>query len=44
MESLTPKEKVVSLLDSFNAGDRGPIVYINPNKDSQHCRCPSLLS
>lgn len=36
MESLTPKDKVVSLLDSFNTGDQTPITYINPQKYIQH--------
>ncbi len=36
MESLTPKEKVLALLNSLNTGDQGPITYINPNKYIQH--------
>ncbi|MEO0521143.1 MAG: nuclear transport factor 2 family protein [Cyanobacteria bacterium P01_A01_bin.116] len=36
MESSTPKDKVVSLLNSFNTGDTSPIAYINPNKYIQH--------
>ncbi|NEQ53745.1 MAG: hypothetical protein F6K11_27035 [Leptolyngbya sp. SIO3F4] len=34
--SLTPKEKVLALLNSFNIRDQGPIAYINPNKYIQH--------
>ncbi len=34
--SLTQKEKVVALLNSFNTGDQTPISYINPNKYVQH--------
>ena len=33
---LTNREKVVSLLNSFNTGDQTPIAYINPNKYIQH--------
>lgn len=33
---LSKKEKVVSLLNSFNTGDKTPISYINPNKYIQH--------
>lgn len=36
MESLTPEEKVLALLNSFNTGDQDPIAYINPNKYIQH--------
>ena len=34
--SLTKKEKVVALLNSFNTGDQTPISYINPEKYIQH--------
>ena len=34
--SLSQKEKVVALLNSFNTGDQTPISYINPNKYTQH--------
>ncbi len=34
--SLTNKEKVVALLNSFNTGDKTPISYINPAKYIQH--------
>ncbi len=34
--SLSNKEKVVSLLNSFNTGDPTPIAYINPHKYIQH--------
>ena len=34
--SLTNKEKVVALLNSFNTGDQTAISYINPNKYIQH--------
>jgi len=33
---LSKKDKVVSLLNSFNTGDKAPISYINPNKYIQH--------
>lgn len=33
---LSKKEKVVSLLNSFNTGDQKPISYINPDKYIQH--------
>lgn len=33
---LTNKEKVVTLLNSFNTGDQTPISYINPTKYIQH--------
>ncbi len=34
--SLSNKEKVVALLESFNTGDKTPISYINPEKYIQH--------
>ncbi len=34
--SLSNKDKVVALLNSFNTGDKTPISYINPNKYIQH--------
>lgn len=34
--SLTKKDKVVALLNSFNTGAQEPISYINPNKYIQH--------
>lgn len=34
--SLSQKEKVVALLNSFNTGDQTPISYINPNEYTQH--------
>jgi len=34
--SLTKKEKVVALLNTFNTGDQHPISYINPTKYIQH--------
>jgi len=34
--SLSKKEKVVALLNSFNTGDATPISYINPEKYIQH--------
>lgn len=33
---MTKKDKVVSLLNSFNTGDQTPISYINPTKYIQH--------
>lgn len=36
MASLTPTEKVVALLNSFNTTDHGPIAYINPKQYIQH--------
>ena len=35
-KSLSHKEKVVALLNTFNTGDQGPIAYINPEKYIQH--------
>ena len=35
-KSLSNKEKVVALLNTFNTGDQGPIAYINPEKYIQH--------
>ncbi|MDP5107047.1 MAG: hypothetical protein NWQ31_12850 [Polaribacter sp.] len=34
--TMSNKEKVVALLNSFNTGDSTPISYINPNKYIQH--------
>lgn len=34
--SLSKKDQVVALLNSFNTGDQTPISYINPNKYIQH--------
>lgn len=34
--SLSNKDKVVALLNSFNTGDKEPISYINPEKYIQH--------
>ncbi|AIY15408.1 hypothetical protein M667_15995 [Cellulophaga baltica NN016038] len=34
--TLTNKDKVVALLNSFNTGDQTPISYINPTKYIQH--------
>lgn len=34
--SLSKKDKVVALLNSFNTGDQTPISYINPEKYIQH--------
>ncbi|HDZ05986.1 MAG TPA: hypothetical protein ENH58_13110 [Maribacter sp.] len=34
--TLSNKDKVVALLNSFNTGDQTPISYINPNKYIQH--------
>ncbi len=34
--TLSNKEKVVALLNSFNTGDKEPVSYINPNKYIQH--------
>jgi len=36
MNTLSNKEKVVALLNSFNTGDKTPISYINPEKYIQH--------
>ncbi len=35
-ETLSNKDKVVALLNSFNTGDKKPISYINPTKYIQH--------
>ncbi len=34
--TLSKKDQVVALLNSFNTGDKTPISYINPNKYIQH--------
>lgn len=34
--SMTNKEKVIALLNTFNTGDQEPIAYINPEKYIQH--------
>ncbi|MDO6473282.1 nuclear transport factor 2 family protein [Maribacter sp. 1_MG-2023] len=34
--TLSNKDKVVALLNSFNTGDQTPVSYINPNKYIQH--------
>lgn len=36
IQMMTNEEKAVELLLSFNTGDSGPVVYINPDKYIQH--------